>query len=65
VKENAHGVAIEEEADTSDQHDNPLEALPIDRFVDLAPADIAILAKKVHQRYDFHGSCLAVFVQRE
>jgi len=46
VRENAHGVAIKEEADTSDQDDNPLEALPIDRLVDLAPADIAILMKK-------------------
>jgi hypothetical protein len=43
VRENAHGVAIKEEADTSNQHDDPLEALPIDRLVDLAPANVAVL----------------------
>jgi hypothetical protein len=39
-----HCVTVEEETKTSDQHDYPLIALPVDGLVDLAHADISILS---------------------
>lgn len=36
-------VSVEEEADASDQHNNPLERLAVDGLVDLAGADMAVL----------------------
>ena len=44
-----HCVTIEEESETSDQHDNPLEALPVDSLVDLSHADISILKPNYEQ----------------
>lgn len=43
ARDNAHSIAIEEEADACDQHHNPLKTLPIDSLADLMSADVAIL----------------------
>jgi hypothetical protein len=40
-----HGVTIEEEPKTSNQHDNPLKLLSVDSLIDLSHANKSILQK--------------------